>query len=153
MTAIVTAERPSSVDECVGEILFSIERGQRLVEGLALLVPEPRRNPHLALVMTVLLAVARHGGSAAEPVDRAAATLRGRAADEADRAAQSAQARMSAVVMTLLPIGMLGVMVVTSPSVRDILSTPLGAGIVVAGAGFNGVGWVWMRHIVNGGDR
>ena len=44
--------------------------------------------------------------------------LRGRAADRADRRVQSASARLSALVMTLLPAAMLLVLLLTSRSVR-----------------------------------
>ena len=54
-----------------------------------------------SLALGVLHACADLGGPAAQPLDRTASTLRARAADLADREVHSAQARLSAVVLTL----------------------------------------------------
>jgi tight adherence protein B len=107
-------------------------------------------SPHLELAFVVLRACALHGGPASEPIDRAAATLRARDADDADRRTQSAQARLSAVVMTILPGAMLATMLVTSDATRLIMRSPIGLIIVVIGGGLNVIGWHWMRRMIDG---
>lgn len=101
-------------------------------------------------VAAVLAAVAQHGGDAAQPLDRVAATLRRRVADRAERAVHSAQARLSALVMTSLPLAVLVLLVATSAPVRTVLVTPVGAVVVVVGGMLNATGWWWMRRLIRG---
>jgi hypothetical protein len=110
-------------------------------------------GPDVAIVVAVVTACLEHGGPAAEPLDRAAGVLRSRAAERAERRVQSAQARLSATVLTWLPVAVLGVMVATSPAVRRVVVSPLGATIVTAGAIVNLIGWWWMRRIVERAAR
>ena len=117
----------------------AVQRGDR---------PQRGGSAELALVVSVLSACADNGGPAAEPLDRAAAVLRGRAHEAGERATQSAQARLSAQVMTLLPVAMLAMLVVTSASVRAALTTPPGLVAVAVGVLLNVIGWRWQRHLL-----
>jgi tight adherence protein B len=108
----------------------------------------PTVSPDLALVAGVLAACLRQGGPAAEPLDRAAGILRARAAEAGERTTQSAQARLSAQVMTALPAAMLAVLIATSASVRVAVSTPAGATALLAGAALNVAGWWWLRRLL-----
>ena len=123
----------------------SLARGGELPAALGGLQPN---SSHVDLVRSVLLACATVGGSAAEPLDRAAATLRARAADLEERAAQSAQARLSARVMTLLPVGALAFLVVGDPGVRAVVTSPTGVALLSLGGVANVAGWWWMGRIV-----
>jgi tight adherence protein B len=100
------------------------------------------------LAFTVLRSSARFGGPAAIPLERAAAALRVRAAVAAEQQAQSAQAQLSARVLTLVPIALLGLLVVTDAKVRAALGTPAGLGVVVLGGLLNIGGALWMRRII-----
>lgn len=137
------------VGSSLADIPHRLSRGQRLADALAL----PVASPHDQAALTVLAACAEHGGPAAQPLDRLAGVMRRRAADAAERAVHSAQARLSALVMTLLPGGVLVLLLATSSSVRSIAGTTLGAGVIGAGLGLNGLGWIWMRRIVAGRAR
>lgn len=126
-----------------------LERGAEL--GTALTqwtATDSPAGPHLTLATGVLWACARVGGPAAEPLDRAAATLRARATDEADRAAQSAQARLSARVMTVLPLCALALLSATDGDVRSVLTSPTGMVCVLLGGTLNAVGWWWMHRVI-----
>lgn len=112
--------------------------------------PPPAPPGDLALVIAVLTACIDHGGPAAEPLDRAAAVLRGRAHEAAERATQSAQARLSAQVMTLLPMAMLLMLVTTSASVRAVVMTPPALVTIAAGSALNAIGWRWQRRLLRG---
>jgi tight adherence protein B len=144
--ALRAGTAPPAVEHVVESICLSLDRGQPLADALR---PNGSDAPHVLVVLTVLRACAQHGGPAAEPLDRAAATLRARAADHADRLTQSAQARMSAVVMTCLPVAMLALMLLTSASVRGAVITPVGVLAVGIGAMLNASGWLWMRRTIN----
>jgi Flp pilus assembly protein TadB len=115
--------------------------------GAATIGRSMRGAQHLALACAVI-SVAATGGSAAAPLDRVAAALRLRAVDRDDRATQAAQARMSAHVLTLVPLVMLGLLSVADADVRAAVVS--GAGIVCVGLGvvLNGCGWLWMRHTI-----
>lgn len=145
-TAVRTTEPPAGCSDYVDAVVLALDRGSRLADALA----GPTPSPHLDLAVTVLRACALNGGPPAEPLDRAAATLRGRAADAAERQTQSAQARLSAVVMTILPIAMLALLLATSPTTRSAALTPIGSTAIALGAALNLGGWRWMRRIIAG---
>ena len=120
----------------------------RTVADAAAQVVDPGR--HLQLALAVIVATSDVGGSAAASIDRVAGTLRQRAVDHDERRVQAAQARLSAHVMTAVPLLMLGLLVATDDDVRRVPRTPLGAACVAAGLVLNSSGWFWMRHIVRG---
>jgi tight adherence protein B len=147
--AVRSEEPPAGEADVVAAIVLALDRGVPLREALAVRA----RSPHMRLALTVVRACASQGGPAAEPLDRAAAVLRSRDADLAERRAQSAQARLSALVMTVLPVAVLMLLVTTSASVRAELRTPLGLTVVLSGAALNVAGWRWMRHVIDGVAR
>jgi tight adherence protein B len=149
--AIATVAPPPSVLGTVEPIRHALERGAALTDALGSTLD--KAPPHVDLVLVVLRACAEHGGAAGEPIDRCAAALRQRAALLAERQSQSAQARMSALVMTLLPVALLTVLLVSSEPIRRVVTTPFGAAIVALGGIVNAAGWWWMRRLITGGAR
>ena len=146
VTALRTVEPPASCRPVVDGIVLALDRGVRLADALTV----SSSSPHLNLAITVARACAVNGGPPAEPLDRAAATLRGRAADAAERRTQSAQARLSAVVMTVLPVAMLALLLATSSTTRAAATSGPGFVAIVVGGVLNIAGWRWMRRIVAG---
>jgi tight adherence protein B len=109
---------------------------------------EPRwaDHPHVALVRQMLDATGDLGGPIAPALDAAATVLRDRAAVAADTLVHSAQARLSARILTVVPLGFAAWGVATSPRTRDaVLHSTLGAACAVAGIALNLAGWRWMR--------
>ncbi len=100
------------------------------------------------LALTVVRTCAELGGPAASPLERVAATLRARDAIRQEQRAHSAQAQMSARVLTLVPIGMLVLLAATDPNVRSAVRTPAGVAAVALGAALNVSGWWWMQRII-----
>lgn len=148
-TAIRTTSPPPSLGAEVDRIVLALDRGATIADALAV----RSSSVHVDVAIVVIRACAVHGGSAAEPLDRAAATLRARATDDADRHTHSAQARLSAMVMTTLPVAMLALLVMTSASTRAAVASTPGLVAVIVGAALNIVGWRWMRRLVGGVDR
>jgi hypothetical protein len=105
----------------------------------------------LATMSAVLAATASLGGAAAAPLDRFAVTMRQRASDDLERAAQSAQAKMSAKVLTAMPLGVLVLLLATDAGVRAIIASPAGGGVVALGLALNTLGALWMRRIAGAG--
>ncbi|MFV0306752.1 MAG: type II secretion system F family protein [Desertimonas sp.] len=126
--------------------LARLERGHGLADAIADLDDDPATPS--GLVASVLGACAALGGPAARPLDRTAAVLHARAAERAERLVASAQARLSARVLTVLPLATLGLMVIAEPSTREAVATPAGIACVLAGGGFNLAGWWWMRRVI-----
>lgn len=145
-------------------IRHSLERGATVAESMAMLpVAEPRAarrrryrsaraappgHEHLALACSVIGAVATVGGSPAAALDRAAHALRLRAIDRDDRATHAAQARLSAHVLTVMPLLVLSLSVLADADVRGVVTGRVGATCVLTGAAFNVLGWFWMRRVV-----
>jgi Flp pilus assembly protein TadB len=147
--AVTQVEPPHSIAEQHRHVVLALERGAPLATALD--VPQPVPT-HLDLVLVVLRSLALHGGPSGEPLDRAAAALRQRAAIIGERRSQSAQAQLSAVVMTLLPGVLLAVLLLTSGGVRAAVVSAAGATVVALGAAANLVGWWWMRRLIRGSD-
>ena len=111
----------------------------------------PPGSHHLRLACSVIASVSELGGSAAAPLDRVAAAMRLRTADAQERRAHSAQARLSAHVLTVVPLAILGLLAGTDPDVRTTLSSAGGATSLALGLLLNLGGWIWMRRIIGAG--
>ena len=106
------------------------------------------------LIAQTLYACASVGGPVGDALDRAGGALRERRAFLLERTAQSAQARLSAVVMTFVPLAFAAWGAMTSGRIRHQYShSGLAAGLAVIGLALNLVGWRWMRATINGPDR
>jgi tight adherence protein B len=104
-------------------------------------------DPDTVLVTQVLAVAAEHGGSQAEAIDRAAATLRERRALRGERRAQAASARLSTRVMTVLPFAFTGFVAATDADVRHVLvGTPVGWSCLAIGAALNLAGRAWAKR-------
>ena len=149
--ATATDDAPAMAPR-VTRVLEAVRRGRPLADALADLAtdggPSGARVPPTAMAATVLRTCADLGGPAAGPLDRVAAMLRVRAAVADEQAAQSAQARLSARVLTVVPVALLGLLLVTDHRVRVAVATAAGGAAIAAGLGLNLVGWWWMRRIV-----
>ena len=106
-------------------------------------------NGDLALTVQALSAAAHLGGPIAATLDEAAAVLRERAAARAERRAHGSQARLSARVLTIVPIGFAVWSAAASQRTRDVyISTAAGGVCAICGLALNVVGWRWMRRII-----
>ncbi len=130
-------------------VVRAIGRGRGLADALGDLGDDDPSSS-TGLVVPVLAACAELGGPAALPLERVAATLHARAAERAERRANSAQARLSARVLTTVPLGTLALLAVAEPAVRASLTSELGAVCLFLGGLLNLAGWYWMRRLVGG---
>ena len=144
VAAGAATESPMSV--IVAPVVGWVGRGDSLVDALDRTGVDAVTAAGLAF--TVLRSCARFGGPAAAPLERAATTLRARDAVAAEQLAQSAQARLSARVLTLVPVALLVLLSTTDPTVRSAITTPAGISVVTLGGLLNAVGALWMRRII-----
>ena len=102
----------------------------------------------LATFAAMVGAAAHLGGSVSTPLERFAVAMRQRVSDELERSAQSAQAKMSARVLTMVPLAVLVLLLLADADVRLVVAEPAGATVVGFGLTLNALGGWWMRRIV-----
>jgi tight adherence protein B len=108
--------------------------------------PEP--GPARALAGAALALGAEVGGAQARSLDAAASSLRDRASLEREVRALTSQARASAAVMVLAPLGFAAYSWLTDPRVSQLLvGTPLGWACIAGGLGLDAIGAAWMAHV------
>ncbi|MEI8241413.1 MAG: hypothetical protein WCI22_18535 [Actinomycetota bacterium] len=101
-----------------------------------------------AVVLQSLVVAHRFGGPVAAALQAGVSVLRERAVVRADLQVHSAQARLSARVLTGVPIVFCGWGLAGSRSVRAAVATPLGIAAALGGAALNLAGWASMRRII-----
>jgi tight adherence protein B len=124
----------------------ALARGKNLAEALEPVGDGP--STPIGLLAPVIVAAAELGGAAAEPLERVAGTLLARATEREDRRAASAQARLSARVLTIMPFGVLALLALAEPSIRHVLVAPAGITCLAAGSALNLLGWWWAHRLI-----
>jgi tight adherence protein B len=129
--------------------LARVDRGATLAEELD---HWRRTAPDAAscLAATALTHAAVLGGADPRPLEAVASTLRDRAALRGELRVQAAQARASAVVLSVLPPAFLLVVAAADADVAAVLRTPLGWSCVAVGVLLDALGALWMARIVAG---
>lgn len=128
--------------------------GRRVGKGWSLrrsldVVVQEHPLPAVRLAAAAILVGSETGAAPARAVEGVAATLRDRAALEREAAAHATQARASAAVLVLAPVGFALFAVAADPKVGDFLfRSPLGWVCLALGAGFDALGAWWMARIV-----
>jgi len=106
-----------------------------------------------AVAVQALSAAHTLGGPTAATLHAGAALLRERAAIRAEARAHSAQARLSARVLTAVPLLFAAWSFSSSSSFRAAVLSPIGLVGATLGCACNLVGWWWMRRIVRQAGR
>jgi tight adherence protein B len=110
-------------------------------------------DPDEGVVLHSLTAASLLGGPVAATLQAGVSVLREREAVRAEAQVHSAQARLSARVLTGVPIVFCAWSFASSSAFRAALLTPVGVVAAAVGAVLNGVGWLIMRHIVRSASR
>lgn len=144
----LTSAAIDEIDRCspLHVVLDRLDTGDVLVDALAAV---HAHDADLALTVQALSATAHLGGPIAATLDEAAAVLRERAAARAERRAHGSQARLSARVLTVVPLGFAVWSAAASQRTRDVyISTAAGGVCAICGLALNLVGWRWMKRII-----
>ena len=142
-SAIIDEIDPSSP---LGVVPERLTAGWSLAEALA---AADRGEADRALTVQALTATSHLGGPISATIDEAAAVLRERVAAHAERQAYSAQTRLSARVLTIVPVGFALWSAVASQRTRDVyVATTAGGLCALIGIALNLTGWLWMRRII-----
>ncbi len=122
-------------------------------ETVADAIRDVHSSPDETLFVHALRVSMQTDAHPADVIDRAALIARERAAWRHERLSQAAQARLSARLLTMLPLVFAAWSTATSARVRDaVLHQPSVSACLVLGCVLNAVGWWWMRHLVRGGS-
>lgn len=122
-------------------------QGASLVASLEA-VAVRRPLPGVRLGVAALCLGAETGGAQARAVDGVAATVRERLAVAAELRALSSQARISALVIGLAPVGFGAFAAATDPrTAQFMLHTPAGLGLLICGLILDALGWLWMQRL------
>ncbi|MFT4471284.1 type II secretion system F family protein [Arthrobacter sulfonylureivorans] len=90
------------------------------------------------------------GGNLAEVLDQVSGTIRERSQIRGQVKALSAEGRISALVLMVLPFGLGGFLLVASPGYLDkFTQSPLGFMLLAVGAGLLVAGGLWLRKVVS----
>lgn len=104
--------------------------------------------PVMALVTSVLVQK-ETGGNLAEILGQISAVVRGRFRLERRVRTLSAEGRLSAWVLALVPLVLFGIISITTPSYLPTLTdSPLGQKLIVFGAVSGVIGVLWIRKII-----
>jgi tight adherence protein B len=107
-----------------------------------------RPLPGVRLGVAALCLGAETGGAQARAVDGVAATVRECMAVAAELRALSSQARISALVIGLAPVGFGAFAAATDPRTSQfLLHTTGGLILLVTGLVLDGLGWLWMQRL------
>lgn len=126
----------------------ALEHGAPVAEVLAAWAAGPEASADVRLVAAAVTLGANAGGEVARAVDRVAATLRERRELQAEVRALATQARASAGVLAVTPLGFAGLVATIEPQVVAFLvTTPVGFACLTTGLGLEALGATWMARI------
>lgn len=146
LVASLPAAIPAQLRPEFAPLLRSLAQGLSLPEALA---AQPHSSPDVALTIHALM-LASAGGMVSAGLDRAAATLRERDSVAHERLVNSAQARLSARVLTVLP-GCFAVWTfLTSAATHSFFTSKIGAACLLSGCALNVAGWHLMSRAIRG---
>jgi tight adherence protein B len=139
---------PGGAAASLARVVAQAERGQPLDDALAAWVASAT-SPDLRLAGSALRVAIDAGGGAARALDAVIATLRERGAAAEEVRVQSVQARLSAVVIALLPIAFTAWCVATDERAAAFLfASPAGWCCLAGGVALLAAGAWWMARII-----
>jgi len=138
---------PPRLRDGLSAVVVAAERGVPLVDAIDAWATT-MTGEGVCLAGAVLALSAELGGAAARSLDGVAATLRHRNAVRREVRALSSQARASAVVIGVAPLGFALVAAAIEPRTIDfLLRTPAGIACLIIGVVLDGVGAAWMHRL------
>ena len=107
-------------------------------------------SAELQLFVTAVIMHRETGGNLAEILEGTAAVIRDRFRILGDVRSMTAQARLSGIILTVLPLVMAGLIMFVAPDyLLGLLDDPLGTRMIVAAISLQVIGFLVMRRIVN----
>ena len=146
VAALADGDSPLAAD--LGRVRVRSELGLDLSGALAIW-PAERPLPDVRAAAGALAVASSLGGRSAGALDSLARSFRERQGAVAEATALSAQARLSALVVGLGPVGFLCFSAIVDPSSTKVLfATGVGRVCLLVGLGCEALGAWWMHRIV-----
>ena len=109
---------------------------------------DARDKPSVRLTVGALVLATQTGGPPARVIEDVASAIRSRQQVAREAHALAAQARLSALVVGVAPLGFMVITCLTDPRNAHVLfGTPVGITCVVAGLGLDALGAMWMHRM------
>lgn len=133
----------------LAEVVARVDAGSSLAESLGRWRGDRPHPPEVGVVAGALEVAHTVGGRVAAPLEGLAAALRDRADVARELHAQSAQARLSALVVGLAPVGLVGLSLLGDGRVvAALVGTAPGRACLLAGVVLEALAAAWMRRIL-----
>ncbi len=144
----VATEALSPTSEEFGRVVIETRLGRDLIESLEAMADRVA-SQDLRWILQAIKIQREVGGDLAELIDTIAATIRDRQQIRRQIEALSAEGRVSALVLILLPLGLAGIISVTNPDYLGLLfTTQVGRVLLAMGTMLMIVGTLWIRRLV-----
>jgi Flp pilus assembly protein TadB len=143
-----------ALEPLIANLRLRIHRGTDLVMACTAMMEslDPHaRSPEITALreaLGVIRVCALGSPHTAHSLDRLARHFRVRVAITEQIHAQTAAARLSARLLTALPLAAVGLTITISPSSAGVFTTSAGLICLVLSLGLNAAGWLWIRSLV-----
>ena len=143
----VARESEAPTSEEFRRLVTESHLGRDLSESLAAMA-ERVHNEDFSWVVQAIEIHRTVGGDLAEVLDNVSTTIRDRNRIRRQIDALSGEGRLSAMVLFLLPLGMIVVLQVVNPGyLGELTGSSLGQVLIAIGAGLMIVGGLWLRRL------
>jgi tight adherence protein B len=143
--AVTAVRGPVAAD--LSRVATSVARGRAFADALGDW-RDQRGRPAVRLAAGALVLATQTGGPPARVIEDVASAIRARQQVEREAHALAAQARLSAVVVGLAPVGFMTVMCLTDARNAHVLfGTPIGIACVATGITLDAIGAHWMHRM------
>ena len=156
--SIVEVPCGPSVSPAIAPLRLRIQRGTDLVTACTSAIdghrssdPSPGSRA-LREALGVIRVCSLGSPHTAHTLDRVAGHLRIRVALTAEVRSHTASARLSARLLTALPIVAVGLTVMISQDSARVFTTPAGLLCLSVSLGLNAVGWLWIRSLITAAE-
>ena len=153
---LITREARPPISEEFGRVVREMNLGVALQPALNNMVRRVK-SEDLELMVTAINIQSQVGGNLATVLDSIAFTIRERVRIQGEIQTLTAMQRYSGYVITLLPVGLAGILFLISPSYigamlknpPSMLGLPMGVVFFLVGLLSMGIGYVFIRRIVD----
>jgi tight adherence protein B len=142
-------EAPEPLGAELRVVAAEVEHGAGMAAAVGAWAAHQGASPAVRLAASALSLGVAAGGEVARSMDRVAATLRERRELQAEVHSLATQARASAGVLGMAPLGFTALVSTIEPGmVRFLVTTPIGLLCLAAGLALEVAGILWMARIV-----
>jgi tight adherence protein B len=141
-------EAAAPLADDLGRLVATIELGTPVGSALGRWADE-HGSEDARLLAGVIDLHRRSGGDLPSVLDGVVAALRERRSAQRELRAMTAQARLSGLILGLLPVGFFAFLLLTSRAeMLGAIATPLGRASVVLGIGLEVLAFLWIRRLL-----